>query len=92
MKVIRLDIAQRLGVDHVPLAGGRAAVANGVKVPRFTGLGDVLETVFRAVGIAKVAKALELKPGGCGCAARRDALNRAVPFSLTKAKSKSNIS
>ena len=38
------------------------------------GLGDVLETAIEAVGLDKLA------PKGCGCKARKEALNRLIPF------------
>jgi hypothetical protein len=45
------------------------------------GLGDVVHSITTATGIAK---AVDTVTGGCGgCAARRAALNAAVPFSDT---------
>ena len=38
------------------------------------GLGDVVETAIEAVGLDKLA------PKGCGCKARKEALNRLIPF------------
>lgn len=42
------------------------------------GLGDVVEKVAKATGIAAAVKSVA--GDNCGCAARRDALNRAFPF------------
>jgi hypothetical protein len=45
------------------------------------GLGDVVHSITTATGIAK---AVDTVTGGCGgCAARRAALNAALPFSDT---------
>lgn len=38
------------------------------------GLGDVVHTVIKAVGLDRLA------PKGCGCSKRRAALNSAAPF------------
>jgi hypothetical protein len=38
------------------------------------GLGDVVHTVIKATGLDRLA------PKGCGCAKRRETLNRNVPF------------
>lgn len=46
---------------------------------RMRGLGDVVHAITSTTGIAKAVDAVT---GGCGgCAARRAALNAAVPFS-----------
>ena len=42
------------------------------------GLGDVVEHVAKVTGIAAAVKAYV--GDDCGCAARRDALNRVFPF------------
>lgn len=42
------------------------------------GLGDVVEHVAKVTGVAAAVKAVA--GDNCGCAARRDALNRAFPF------------
>lgn len=42
------------------------------------GLGDVVAKVTESTGIAAAVKAIA--GDNCGCAARRDALNRAFPF------------
>ncbi len=42
------------------------------------GLGDVVEHVAKITGVAAAVKAVA--GDDCGCAARRDALNRAFPF------------
>jgi hypothetical protein len=42
------------------------------------GLGDVVEHVAKVTGVAAAVKAVA--GDDCGCAARRDALNRAFPF------------
>lgn len=80
MKVIPLHKAVKAGVDYVELGGGRAAVADGCKVG-VRGLGDALEAAFRAMGVKAAAKVYERATGKpCGCAGRRDKLNKAVPF------------
>lgn len=48
---------------------------------RWRGLGDALHAVFRVLGIVRFVEARAAKSGKpCGCAARRAALNEAVPF------------
>ena len=42
------------------------------------GLGDVVEKVAKVTGIAAAVKSVT--GDDCGCAARRDALNRVFPF------------
>lgn len=42
------------------------------------GLGDVVEKVTTATGIKKVVE--KVSGGDCGCAKRRDTLNRMFPF------------
>jgi hypothetical protein len=42
------------------------------------GLGDVVHKVAQVTGVAAVVK--RVAGDGCGCAGRRAALNRAVPF------------
>jgi hypothetical protein len=42
------------------------------------GLGDVVAKVAQVTGVAAVVK--RVAGDGCGCAGRRAALNRAVPF------------
>ncbi|MEN9750925.1 MAG: hypothetical protein RIR23_1000 [Pseudomonadota bacterium] len=42
------------------------------------GLGDVVEKVAKVTGIAAAVKSVA--GDNCGCAARRDALNRVFPF------------
>ena len=44
------------------------------KMNNAKGLGDVVETAIEAVGLDKLA------PKGCGCKARKEALNRLKPF------------
>lgn len=87
MKIISTQLARRLGVDHVDLGGGKAAVGGCVKLPpwwsprAWAGLGDVLAAVFKATGIAAAAKGVERLTGKpCGCAQRQAALNRALPL------------
>lgn len=49
--------------------------------PRDRGLGDSLERVFKAVGVDKIAKAVERATGRpCGCAERKAKLNSLVPY------------
>lgn len=45
------------------------------------GLGDVVAKVTESTGIAAAVKAVV--GDDCGCAARRDALNRMFPFNKT---------
>ena len=46
------------------------------------GLGDTVQKISKAVGADKVAKAFEKVTGkDCGCNKRKDALNRAFPYS-----------
>lgn len=54
---------------------------------RWRGLGDALHAVLRAVGVVKFVEARTKATGKpCGCAARREALNKAVPFSSDSPK------
>ena len=46
------------------------------------GLGDVVAKVTESTGIAAAVKAVV--GDDCGCAARRDALNRMFPFNKTE--------
>jgi len=41
------------------------------------GLGDTIEKFTTATGIKKLADRI---PGGCGCKARKEALNRMFPY------------
>ena len=51
---------------------------------RFRGIGDVIEFLLKLVGIHQlVTAAAKAKGAECGCAARRDKLNEAVPFGPT---------
>ena len=45
------------------------------------GLGDTIEKITTATGIKKVVETVAKATGkDCGCAARRDALNRVFPY------------
>jgi len=45
------------------------------------GLGDTIEKVTKATGIKKVVNAVSKATGKpCGCAERRDSLNRKFPY------------
>jgi hypothetical protein len=46
------------------------------------GLGDVVEKVAKVTGIAAAVKTIV--GDNCGCAARRDALNREFPFNKSQ--------
>ena len=46
------------------------------------GLGDDLEKVFKKTGIKAIVD--KVTKGGCGCKERKDALNRAFPYSNSK--------
>lgn len=52
------------------------------------GLGDMVAKVTESTGIAAAVKAVA--GDNCGCAARRDALNRMFPFEQSKEQIKSN--
>jgi hypothetical protein len=48
---------------------------------RLRGMGDVVAKVAEATGVATVARVVEKATGKpCGCAERRAALNKALPF------------
>lgn len=49
------------------------------KPRKFLGLGDVVHAVMKKTGIEKLVKKAT-KGKDCGCAKRRDTLNKAVPF------------
>ena len=42
------------------------------------GLGDTIEVITKVTGIKKVVDAVT--GGGCGCKARKEKLNKAVPY------------
>lgn len=45
------------------------------------GLGDTVEKITKATGVKKVVETVAKAAGkDCGCAARRDALNRMFPY------------
>lgn len=49
------------------------------------GAGDAVHSALIALGVEALAK--RLSPGGCdGCQRRRDALNRAIPFTDEQTK------
>lgn len=51
------------------------------ELKRWRGLGDLLHALFRMLGIVSFVERRSAQTGKpCGCAARREALNRAVPF------------
>ena len=53
----------------------------GLSYSAIAGLGDVVEAVAEATGAKKVVEKIAEKTGrDCGCAKRKDWLNRAVPF------------
>lgn len=55
---------------------------------RWKGLGDAVHAVLKAVGVVALVERRTAQTGrGCGCAARREALNRAVPFPESGTKS-----
>jgi hypothetical protein len=47
------------------------------------GLGDLVEVVAKGTGITKVVERVT-KGKDCGCAARKQKLNKLVPFNLNK--------
>jgi hypothetical protein len=47
------------------------------------GLGDTIEKFTTATGIKKIADKI---PGGCGCKARKEALNRMFPYNNVEDK------
>lgn len=52
---------------------------------RSRGLGDTIEKITTATGIKKVVDSIaEANGKDCGCAARRDKLNRVFPYSNKK--------
>lgn len=52
---------------------------------RSRGLGDTVEKIATATGIKKVVYSVAEAAGkDCGCAARRDKLNRVFPYSIKK--------
>ena len=54
---------------------------------RWKGLGDAVHAVLKAVGVVALVERRTAQTGKpCGCAARREALNRAVPFPTDSAK------
>jgi|TARA_R110000764_G_scaffold28398_3_gene66783 hypothetical protein len=50
-------------------------------VKKSRGLGDTIEKITKATGVkAVVEKVAEVTGKPCGCAARRDSLNRKFPY------------
>lgn len=87
VKIVSIQQARRFKLDHVPLGDGRAAVANSAVLPpwysprSWTGAGDALAAVFKAVGIGAAAKAVERVTGKpCGCGGRQARLNEKLMF------------
>ena len=54
-----------------------------MKSNKSTGLGDSIEKFTTATGIKKIADKI---PGGCGCKARKEALNRMFPYGKEEKK------
>jgi len=48
-----------------------------VNIMESKGLGDTIEKFTKATGIKKLADKI---PGGCGCGARKEKLNKAFPY------------
>ena len=68
-----------------PELGGLADAARCGACDKFLGsargAGDIVDMAARITGLARIVKALEVVTGKpCGCAARRAALNAALPF------------
>jgi hypothetical protein len=54
---------------------------------RWRGLGDAVHAILKAVGVVGLVERRTAQTGKpCGCAARREALNQAVPFGDSAAK------
>jgi hypothetical protein len=52
---------------------------------RSRGLGDTIDKITTATGIKKVVYSIAEATGkDCGCAARKDKLNRVFPYSIKK--------
>ena len=52
-----------------------------LKPRKWAGLGDAVEAVAKVTGIAAVVEVVEAVTGkSCGCAGRKEALNKTVPF------------
>ena len=52
---------------------------------RSKGLGDTIEKITTATGIKSIVEAVSKATGSdCGCSKRKDALNRAFPYDVTK--------
>ena len=55
------------------------------------GLGDTIEKITTATGIKKVVETVAKATGkDCGCAKRRDTLNRVFPYNNNNEQSKTN--
>jgi len=55
------------------------------------GLGDTIEKITTATGIKKVVETVAKATGkDCGCAKRRDALNRVFPYNNNNEQPKTN--
>jgi hypothetical protein len=50
---------------------------NGIAKMKSKGLGDTIEKITKATGIKKLVDKL---PGDCGCANRKEMLNKAFPY------------
>lgn len=72
-------------VCSLGLFGGRPSLGVCNACDRYDGpargIGDVVANVAEATGVAAAARVVEKATGKpCGCAERRAALNKAVPF------------
>ena len=60
-------------------------------VEKSKGLGDTIEKITTATGIKKVVETVAKATGkDCGCAKRRDTLNRVFPYNNNNEQSKTN--
>ena len=56
------------------------------------GLGDTIEKITTATGIKRVAEAVSKATGkDCGCKKRKEALNRAFPYSSTESDTQKTV-
>ena len=83
-RVCRNPNAELFNIGVVPMVCARCPSYEGPS----RGLGDIVHAVTTVTGIAAGARALERITGTpCGCAARRAALNAALPCASTVDKS-----
>lgn len=75
-KHFALDLEAGKAKEVEPPEGDGVAV-DSVNIMKSKGLGDSIEKFTKATGIKRLADKI---PGGCGCAQRKETLNKLLPY------------